>query len=73
MMGTQSYLSPQENVAVIHVMEEQVLRLAKSKQFLGKIFVEFPRLSPNLKLIYRDFNNEYFTFDSTIRDWYLWI
>lgn len=35
MMGTQSYLSPQENVAVIHVMEEQVLRLAKSKRFLG--------------------------------------
>lgn len=35
MMGTKSFLCPKENVAVMHFMEEQVLRLAKQRAFEG--------------------------------------
>ncbi|KAF5303145.1 hypothetical protein FQR65_LT08308 [Abscondita terminalis] len=35
MMGTNSSLTPKENVAVIQFMEEEVVRLAKNKSFAG--------------------------------------
>lgn len=35
MMGTHAELNPQENIACMHFMEHEVLRLAKEKQFAG--------------------------------------
>lgn len=35
MMGTSSDLNPQENIACMHFMENEVLRVAKEKQFAG--------------------------------------
>ncbi|KAI8130088.1 Mycosubtilin synthase subunit C [Lucilia cuprina] len=35
MMGTHADLNPQENIACMHFMEHEVLRLAKAKQFAG--------------------------------------
>lgn len=35
MMGTIPELNPQENIACMNFMEHEVLRLAKSKHFLG--------------------------------------
>lgn len=35
MMGTKSYLTPKENVAVMSYMEQEVLRLAKQRGFEG--------------------------------------
>lgn len=35
MMGTHANLSPQENIACMHFMESEVLKVAKDKQFAG--------------------------------------
>lgn len=35
MMGTSPDLNPQENIACMHFMEHEVLKLAKSRQFVG--------------------------------------
>ncbi|KAF5303146.1 hypothetical protein FQR65_LT08309 [Abscondita terminalis] len=48
MMGTDSSLTPQENVAVIQFMEEEVIQLAKRKNFAGVLTTNTNPLTQHL-------------------------
>lgn len=48
MMGTNTALSAQENIAVMQFMEDEVLKLAKRKQFVGIFTTNTSRLTQQL-------------------------